>query len=386
MDNTHKRKFIARAFSNGDETSIVSLYNKVTGASRTLEQHKWEWLDPPEGQGSMWVIETTDTRQIVGHHGLIPIRFSCFGLPVLAGKTENTMIDPKFKSKLLYFPFETKFVEESEPIFDLLYTVEGSGIPGRIRRRLGYVPVGEYATYIKISKKSHVDKIVGNILDREIGNRILANIAKCISWPLDYLIMLFFFGHSALDEGIRLEKVHDVQCISDEIDELWDRNNQAFGITARRDTKYLKWRIFDNPNLEHAFFAARRGDKLIGYVIFSVVGNEQATIIDILADQNDRKTLSAIISETERILKSSGIHIIFFTTLASNNQLNSVFKANAFRAFPMVWKLLSKIEHREEPELLVKTFNKDLDTTIVTNPKNWYYTDILSEGCALKPR
>ena len=35
---------------------------------------------------------------------------------------------------------------------------------------------------------------------------------------------------------------------------------------------------------------------------------------------------------------------------------------------------------------LIKTFNKDLDTTIVTNPKNWYYTDILSEGCALKPR
>ena len=373
-------KYIGRPFRNGDEYGIVEVYNAVTGRSRTTEQHRWEWLDAPAGPGSIWVIETSDTKEIVGHHGLRPLQCSYFGLSILAGATENTVIHPQQRGKLLYFPFEKRFFEEAKSRFDLLVTTEGRGVPGRIRKQLGYIPVGGYVTYFRVTKKSYLDKLVGRILDREINNGLIRMIAKQLSKLANYLVMLAFVSHRPVDNEIRLEEVDDIASVDTELDMLWDRNKGKFGVTIARDSRFLKWRIFDNPNLDENFIVARKSQRIVGYVVWNMRREGQATIVDLVADSDDSKTIDTIINKTLRMLMDKGIFVFTFATLRSNNALNMALKRNSFRSFYSLRKQLNKINREEEPVLLAKTINDELDPIQVSSPEYWYFTDLFSEG------
>ena len=69
---------------------IVALYNRITGRCRTVAQHRWEWLCAQEGVDSIWVLLDSDSSEIVGHHGLIPVNMEYFGSALVAGKKQKT--------------------------------------------------------------------------------------------------------------------------------------------------------------------------------------------------------------------------------------------------------------------------------------------------------
>ena len=66
-----------------DKEELNDLYNLVAGRSRKLSQFEWEWLHTPEGWGNMWLLVDVDTGKIIGHHGMIPIRFSYYGESIM---------------------------------------------------------------------------------------------------------------------------------------------------------------------------------------------------------------------------------------------------------------------------------------------------------------
>ena len=78
------------------------------------------WLHTPEGTGSIWVITEAESGKIVGHHGLIPINADYFGKALLLGKTENTILHPKYLGTGIYFIHEKRFLQEAVKRFDLL--------------------------------------------------------------------------------------------------------------------------------------------------------------------------------------------------------------------------------------------------------------------------
>jgi hypothetical protein len=121
----------------------------------------------------MWLLEDSDMGKIVGHHDLIPIKFSCFGRLILTGKTENTVMHLQYRGRGIYYPFEVKFCEEAKERFQLLYTTWAVAEHGRIRLKLGYAIVGRYAHYIKATKKSYLDKYWANTIKERIRNRFI---------------------------------------------------------------------------------------------------------------------------------------------------------------------------------------------------------------------
>ncbi len=163
-------KLESRSYQAGDEYGIVKLYNKITGRCRTVEQHRWEWLDTPQGNGSIWVITESGSGEIVGHHGLIPIQLDYYGKTLLLGKTENTILHPKYLGTGIYFIHEKRFLQEAVERFDLLYTTFGHGTPGKIRKKLGYKSVGRYLTYIKATRNTELKKIMDSLIGRKILN------------------------------------------------------------------------------------------------------------------------------------------------------------------------------------------------------------------------
>ena len=114
-----------RPYEPGDADSINNLYFEITGNSRTLDQFEWQWLNAPGGCGEIWLIEAVDASgasQLIGHHGIMPIRFTRGDEDLLFGKTENTMLLPAYRDKILYPRFEKRFAEHYEGRFDALFS------------------------------------------------------------------------------------------------------------------------------------------------------------------------------------------------------------------------------------------------------------------------
>jgi hypothetical protein len=372
----------SRKFAEKDKEELNALYNLVAGRSRNIEQFEWEWLATPEGWGSMWLLEDSDTGKIIGHHGLIPIKFSYFGSPILTGKTENTVMHPQYRGKGIYYPFEVKFCEEAKERFQLLYTTWAVAEHGRIRLKLGYAIVGRYAHYIKATKKSYLDKYLANTIKGGIRNRFIAALLVGISKAGSVFLMPFFSREGSMDRTVKLERVTNIETVAEELDKFWERNKGKFGITADRNSRYLKWRIFDNPNLTHEFFLARRQSDVVGYVITRNAGEGRGVIIDLIASNNDEKVFNTILDGAVSKFKESGIHVIHFSTLSSDNFLNKALRRNGFMLSLMLQRIGGRVigKRHQESVLMAKALDDKLDPAKVADPACWYFTDILTEG------
>jgi hypothetical protein len=357
----------------------------VAGRSRTVDKFEWEWLDTPEGWGSMWLLVDNDTDKIIGHHGLIPVKFSVCGRTILAGKTENTVMHPQYRGKGIYYPFEAKFHEEARERFQLLYTTIGVAEQGKVRIKLGYVAVGGYTHYIKATDRSHLNVALANIIAQRIPNKLIATMLISASRLASLALMPVFSKKVPIDESIKLEKVHSIESIADELDRFWKRNKDKLGITPDRNSRYLKWRIFDNPNLNYKFFVAVKRGNIVGYLITNSrkeMGVKSEAITDITADDNNELIFNSILGRATKIFKDRGIHIIYFSTLSSCNFLNRAMMRNGFMSLARLRKLVPKpfVEKAQEPMLLTKALDESLDPSKVSNPACWYFTDLLMEG------
>lgn len=372
----------SRKFTEKDKSELNDSYNRFTGRSRTLEQFQWEWLDTPEGWGSMWLLEDSDTGKIVGHHGLIPSRFSYFGRSILMGKTENTHLHPPYAGKGVYYPFEVKFIEEAKDRFDLLYTTQGSGAPGRVRLKLGYASVGRYANYIKATKKSYLDKLLAGAIKGRVHNKFIAAMLIGASKVGSVILMPFFSREGSMDRTVKLERLTNIETVAEELDKFWERNKGKFGITVDRNSGYLKWRIFDNPNLTYEFFLARKQSKIVGYAITRSAGEGQGTIVDLIADGNNQRIFDAILNRVVTEFEEAGIYTIQFPTLLSNNSLNKALKRNGFVSSLMLQRVVRRVIGKKQQEslLMAKALHDNLDSSKVSDPACWYFTDILTEG------
>jgi hypothetical protein len=379
-------KLVARNYQAKDDYGIVCLYNRITGSNRSVDQHRWEWLETPEGRGSIWVITESESGQIVGHHGLIPIKLNIFGKPFLMGKTENTILHPKYAGTGIYFIYEKNFLTESKERFDLLYTTAGSGTPGRIRKKLGYEVVGGYSNYKKITKKAVLKDLLAYSIENRLSNKTLIVLSRIIICILSFALMAFFLKRHKENKELVFTSIESIDPISREIDSFWERNKIKFGITLDRNSKYLKWRIFENPNVKYGFLLARMKNRIVGYVITKIItaNPKKGVIVDLVCENKNEILFGSILNAAIKRFSETGIHVVIFPTLSSKNVFNKILLKRGFLPIENIVRSISKIfkikSNSEKPMLLIKIHNSEIDTASIFNPYHWYYTDLFKEG------
>lgn len=379
-------KLESRSYRSGDEYGIVKLYNEITGSCRTVEQHRWEWMETPQGIGTMWVITESESGDIVGHHGLIPIHADYFGQNLLLGKTENTVLHPKYLGTGIYFIHEKKFLQQAMKRFDLLYTTFAHGTPCKIRQKLGYKAVGKYLTYEKIIRNPYLKKTLDALIEKKIPNRLLRIFCKFINRMFGDFLMIFFVRRGKIDKRIAFEMVEDIDSISREIDQFCDRNKGYFGITINRTSQYLKWRIFKNPHLKYNFLLARKFDKVIGYVVTKNPAPHvnRCEVVDLVCEQNDEIIFNTLLNAAVKSVMETKVGTVRFTTLNSNNFLNRRLIKNGFlplqKMASFVFKRLTADISGDTSVLLARMINQNINDIKLYNPNCWYYTDLFNEG------
>jgi hypothetical protein len=368
-------KYFSRSYKAGDEKAINRLYYEVTGTRRTLEQFRWQWQNAPGGHGEIWLIEEkkTDGRtRLIGHHGVMPIRFTCGEKNLVAGKTENTMVHQEYRRKILYPRYEQKFLKQYNKKFDLLFSTRGNASALRQRKALGYKAEQRWLNYawalnpgalasllafrlihnrkkIRYVRASNGAKLFGNILSYLKGPR----------WRSKKTLPLTVLSPGEASNHLFFK-------------DFWSNVRKDFPLTPRRDQADLKWRFWENPYSIYYSLICENHQYGDAYGIVRNCGSQVYMLEDIVCFPPTSAFFSEMLSSICEWAESHGANAMLFSTTSDENNLRIALenfrKTNLLTIFP-----LKKIEYKEQPMLRKVISNAYSDT-------DWFITPIVYEG------
>jgi len=374
---------ISAPYQPGDEEGINALYRRLTGRTRGPRRFAWEWLQQPTGEPCIWVIRDDDTGEIVGQHCLMPLELSWFGQRVLIGKTENTMMHPRYRGTGAYFPFERRFIERDlDDRFAMLMTTWAGGAPGRIRAKLGYCRLGRWAELLRFADRTQARRTLGAAVDKAFGGRTRALARRGLPLATPVIAGL---SRRRRAVGSRPDlSIHShLDGVSDELDAFWDRNRAHYGITIWRSSRYLRWRLFDNPWVEVELWLARRGPELMGYAVIQRLDDGAVRLIDVLVEGNDPARLTTLLATLSDALLVQGTTLIRAGVLGPSQHLEgSLVRAGFLRLeLPrVVRRPRPRIRWRTGAPVMLQVRDTALDRDTAMDPRNWYFTVLFTEG------
>ncbi|MCK6555425.1 hypothetical protein L6Q96_12730 [Candidatus Binatia bacterium] len=356
------------AREHGTRASEVNqFYNGFTGKDRSLAAHRWEFFAGPGGPALVWTITEAVSRRIVGHHAIVPTPMVCRGVTVPGGRTENTIIDPAFRTKVFYPGMEKRALAETLESLRVVYTIHSTG-PGRLRERLGYSTAGRWVVYVPRSGPLYLRALLrrgSGALGLRVPEVALGAAARTVG--VAQRLRRGLRGRS----GVIVQEVENVDALGGEYEAFWARARDGYPMTIDRSPAFLRWRFADNPHLRCRTWTVRRGGRLAAVIIghrHVLEGASALYVDDIVVGAYGEADFTAAVSCLDTL--DPGADSVVLTTLAVDTPLHRVLR----RRFPVQARLLDRYGSRLFDEMLV------LDKSDADNPEPWYVTAIFTEG------
>jgi hypothetical protein len=372
---------VSRAYRPGDEIAINRLYRSITGRDRSIEEFAWEWLNTWAGQGSMNLVFDLDREkddQLIAQYSLIPTPLSVWGRPVLAGKTENCMSHPDLRGTGLYSAHERDCFEKEKERFGFFFTTAGQvagGAVGRVRAKLGYVAFDDWANYTVWLQKSALRADLDSIPARRgSGTKLAPVVSGLLATVLQTYARLrrprlcsyAVAVHGAADAPL------------EEVAALWERNRRHYGITVDRSESYLRWRVSDDPHVEHEYLTMHGDGGLLGYAV-TFVQDDTLHVVDVLVDGASsklfRNLLSALIGRGRGLGLKRIKCLVLRRSVLLPRRLSSAGFVDTSALSPGA--LLRKPPPRQFFVYIPQDLSGD---PAVTDNANWYITALVLEG------
>ncbi len=371
-------KYRYRQYRDGDAAAINDLYADITGRTRSLREFDWQWLHAPGGRGEIWLIEATNkdgATDLIGHHGIMPIRFSRGEENLLFGKTENTMLRPEYRKRILYPRYERRFARVYEPRFDALFSTVGPAAAIRLRRAMGYTFSSKWVR-LQIPTSWAAEMVFAycicrdKLVDRErrcrgsSGGPESGSLARPGCGPLE------------------LRALNDSQARCDPFfDAFWPQCRVGHGLTPRRDREDLDWRFWSNPNTSNITLVSDERSDEPGYVIIRRSNSrpEEAVIEDIVPCNADAEKFYRLLDSALSWMRSNKIYWAGFTTTHESCASNGIAAGITGRdlLFRTVVRKIRNDPVSYMPRKITATgSSKGLDL------HNWYVTPLVFEGRA----
>jgi len=373
---------IDRTYKPGDEIQINKLYGRITGAYRTDEEYGWQWLHTWKGQANMW-LTFEDTRpaddQLIGQYNLIPTPLSFWGKNVLTGRTENCMSHPDYRGKGMYFFHERKYFEIAKEIYQVFFTTAGHvarGAPGKVRQKLGYRPFDYWVTYSLWLDKEELANELFSKLPGFLKKPVL--IGKTVSWFAASMLLLLSRSNPIVEVG-EFKDFSDDSIPFEDIEKLWRANAERYGISVDRNTKYMAWRIKENPYISHRSLCLYKDEKLLGYIIYTIQDGV-VHLVDILCDGRDKDLFRSLFSKLKEDALARGYKLLKCHTLSKNQFLIDRLQEGKFINYAGFLSGFKNSRNDTPMEFFVYVA-EDLEAEIdVWDNQSWYMTDLVKEG------
>lgn len=343
-----------------------------------MAQFEWQWLSAPAGHGEMWLIETEapdGSPLIVGHHGLMPLYFSAGKNDLLAGKTENTMVHPKYRKKLLYPKYEKQFLKSYANKFDLLFSTVGPPAALRQRKALGYSSDRRWR---------HIEIALGPLA----MTGLLASLAASAEAPSTKRAI----AATGLRAGARIVSalpryrnrsgpaLCEFQVGSTRtttfFESFWNVARYEHPITPRRNFEDLNWRFWSNPHVHTKTIFTPNESAIQGYAIITQVDRYHYRLDDIAVLPNEPSAMAALICSVCDWCASEGALVLSFMTTDDPKGPGAAIDAADLPHLETRWPLAKLRPPLGQPMLRRITERSSKSLSI----HDWFVTPFILEG------
>jgi hypothetical protein len=245
---TERGRFTVRPYCQADEESVLSLWKAAF--KKDMDPRLWRWKYRDNPYGHRIVLCVSEEGIIVALYGGIPYKANHDGRIVEIINLMDLMSHPDYRGEGL-------FVRTGRIFFDFYCRPDGAsfvyGFPGEYHFVLG---------------------------EKYLGYRALEQPVIFLSaQPLDMAGKKRTFGGRVE----RLEKPDSC------LDDLWERCQEAYPLTAIRDAGFSKWRFFAHPFQEYEVwvYRSRFRRQVKAYAVF-VVEEKKAAMIDIFSVPSEK--------------------------------------------------------------------------------------------------
>lgn len=369
-------KFSFRKYAPGDDDEINRLYFEVTGRQRTTEQYRWQWHEAPGGTGEIWLIEAEEKSgeaTIIGHHGIMPIHFSSGAQNLLAGKTENTMVHPAYRPKILYPRYERHFLSEYENKFDLLFSTMGPAAALRQRMALGYKADKRWTHYAWALNSGALPSLLASGISHRTNSPLASGAVNLANIGASFLRLL------KIRTGRNL-KTLPLACLNSSeamchpfFDCFWGSARNKYVLTPTRNREDLAWRFWKNPYATYVTLICEGRHEGDAYAIVRDCGNSIFMLDDIVCSPPTEHFFLEMLESVCVWVDDHGGNVLKFSSTSDAfipSQSFSEFKfVNIYESFP-----LNRIRKNKEQFMLRRTKSS------LHAQDEWFVTPIVFEG------
>jgi len=348
---------------------INDLFNRFTGRSRSRAEYDWEFYQCLEPGAHIWAIVEVASGKVVGHHGIVPTPMCVDGAVVLGGRTENTIIEQEVRAKIFYPGMEKKAFKEVLRSLALLYTIHNQGPQGRIRERLGYVPVGRWNVFLPTIGGGYFTPLLARLRDRYLPWLPTAIVRLAAAAIGTVTAAVRALQHAP--QSSTCVEVTDIDAFEAEYREFWAEARGGYDVTIDRTWEFLHWRVFSNPNLRFRVWTVRVGGRLEGVIIGHRhrLGTASAHYVD------DVLVRRYAVDEFVEVLRwLPFVDPDADATVVMTLDTPTPLRAALHRQFPLQSRILERFGVRLFDQLVA--FDRDG----VCTGRRWFVTPIFTEG------
>lgn len=361
-------KFVFARDDGERAAAINDFFNWFTQRSRTMDAYRWEWQGGPAGPAVVWVITDAASGRVVGHHGIVFTPMVYRGEACVAGRTENTIIDPAVRKKLFYPAMEKRALSEALRSVPVMYTIHSNG-PGPLRRRFGYEPVGRWTVYLPKVGAGYLRSLLARgrrVLPVPLPDTLLGLAARAAS--ASYRVVDRLAPRAAAWE---VAEVAGVDVVAGEYAAMWAEARQRYDFTIDRSLEFVRWRSTENPNLQFRTWTLRRDGTLQGLILAHrhSIGRAWALYVDdIIVRSYDDESFDRAVASIAHLDPNADTIVVM--TLAVDTPLHRALR----RRLPLQARCLDRFGAQLFDELLAH------DAGQRAGKQPWYVTAAFTEG------
>jgi predicted N-acetyltransferase YhbS len=268
------------------------------------EKWIWQYLKNPYAANKsenlpIWIAEKNNT--IVGQIATIPVKLKIGHVTLSAVWGVDLIVLPSCRGEGIGRQLIENVVKDNQ----CYMAVDMSDTTRRIYDRLGYVqinPVPVYRKMIKLSSGLVFEYLI--LLSKKHAwvnrlNRMVpqTHLSKFLAFLLNGAITIQKALRPQIKRNGQID-IHKLTSFGRDIDALWAKVQNQYGIIAGRDQTFLNWRFMENVGSHYEAFGAVKQGETTGYIILrrGQLGQRPlGYIVDMLSDRNDKETMGALL-------------------------------------------------------------------------------------------
>lgn len=291
-----------RALKKGEEKSIRDLFGLVFG--NQFYEDEWEWKYRRSPWGSASTVAVHDGK-IIAHYGGVRLQFLQGDTYYVAYQICDVMSHPGYRA--MFLARRGAMVRAAELYESSIPMDFAFGFPSERHARLATIQLG-------VEKNRHVRMLIKFVDNKSRRRGLLIKMA--MGW-----------------DGIRAQ----------EIDLLWNKVKDSYGLTIDKKSDYIFWRYRNRPRRRYSVLTlrARLTNRLIGWAVTNIIGKD-LNVLDFFAASNaDLANLSCEIERLATVQNAEKIKI----WVNPREEIFSMFISQGYleeQGIPITCKILDK--------------------------------------------